>query len=273
MAHWNPYFSGSTQNNTFYENQNQPFYNTVPYGIGYQQYDAYYMQNSSDFMPNTPATIRTAREVEAEQLLYSQNQQSQTTTVQDERGPTQAVFNSNLTATAAEFKPSSLTQPLVEIKTQTFSNNNYKNENKSRNYDNKEKSKENEPGTSKSNEHTQNFPKNKGNFMKFNNKKSYNRSDSDRTYSNDRNYSTDRYNRSKDRDRDRERENRDRDNRFKSNSSSKDDIRQEQQNNSTKITTGSGRFPNYQRDNYYSNRYSRNGENSYSRNNYESYDR
>lgn len=251
MAHWNPYYSGpNTQNNTFYENQNQQFYNTLPYGVPYQQYDAYYMQNATNFMPNTPVTIRTAREVEAEQLLYSQNQQIAKTN-DNERTSNQAVLTSNLTATAAEFKPSS-SNSTVPIKSQTFSNNNYKsNENsKSRNYDYREKSKENEPGPSgpsKPNENPQNHSKNKGNFMKFNNKKPYNKSDSDR------NYSSDRYNRSKDRE-----------DKFKSTPSSKNDSRQE----SNTKTGGSGRFPN--RDNYYNknNRYNRNGENNY-RNNYD----
>lgn len=275
MAHWNPYYNGPNQNNTFYEDQNPHVYNSLPYGAPYQQYDSYYLQNATNYSPNAPATIRTAREIEAEQLLYSRNQQSvhsvsksktEKSNSQSEGSSSRSVLNSNLTATAAEFRPSTSNNSNVEVKSQTFSNNNFKDLEPgnftSRGFgDTKDKrKKENEPRSSKSNDTTDIPPNSKGNFMKFSNKKSYNR------YDNPQSSTGDRYNRPKDKDK------------YRSNRSSRDEL-EPKDNNSTQISSGSGRFPhatNYQRDNYYSsknNKYTKNGENSYSRNNQESNDR
>lgn len=262
MAHWNPYYSGPIQDNSYYEDQNQQVYNALPYGAQYQQFDQYYATN---YLPNAPATIRTAREVEAEQLLFSQSQenvrehntqsQSSNTYSQAEPGSSQAFVTSNLTATAAEFKPSTSNYSNLEVKTQTFSNNNYKDIDLGKSKRNVESKVKNDstPGTSKSHDNT-NIPS-KGNFMKFSNKKSYNKYD---------NSFGDRYNKPKDKDK------------YKSNRDSRDDL-EPRENNSTKYSNGSGRFPNSQRDNYYSSKNTkynnRNGANNYSRNSYEFNDR
>lgn len=155
MAHWNPYYSGSDQNNSMYQEQdyqsqvyNQQIYGAAPPYLGYNDY---FVPSSSNYN-----RIPTSRQIEAEQL----NQYFQT------YGNNNA-YVSNLTPTAAEFKPSTSSQQ-EPILSQTFSSS--------------KKPEDNKPSSSKS-----------GNFMRFTQRKTYDKPKSNDKYRNNykRNYNRD----------------------------------------------------------------------------------
>lgn len=134
MAQWNPYYD--TSSNSLYEEQNvesQIFNQSVPYGavpLYSGNFPGYYMPTMTDYRSSMPVNIRTAQDVEAEQFSQYLNRipvqnVTQSQYFHDGSTQTQAV-HSTLTATAAEFKPSTSYTPIVS---QTFSNNNLKNNN------------------------------------------------------------------------------------------------------------------------------------------------